>query len=574
MSETNKEKEESLHEMEEEEEEEKQEIEEEITHTTTVKQPIQESNTSQQQTNDAGQNSTNVNNNENTSNNQNVSSPQDQFFNFYTDNHGNPTYTKEFDNDNDDDDDLQQDIDHEIEENMLQSTLDSSYDDSSSMNGTTCCFACLLVLIAIALIAAGVGLNYGFMPPRKRHTHDPNYPECNEKAFNDDIKKLIAIPLSTSIQEMKETQKLENDGYDMSQDINIIQNIVKEIKDKETELILLYGAIEKHKGTIEIFDQIEENTNEPLRVWFIDATILNKYNGTLHERTACLFNRADEWVKKHKNYRLLVVFDHLSHYYQQNKQIQDRGIIWNQLDSLIHWKKSNLWTLFIVESNPNMINIQNINYAEKIFYQNQKTKAICIPFNGGIIFEKVIKRLTSTNSDVIKIQYQQQNNINNNDTEDIQWQQLTNYMKYFAISDAFAIYYTRIRTEAKEKYTSSGVPITFEFDHILEIVQQYNSHFQDADVESMKRFAMSIGQTQCFNHNQNTDSNGTDNIISSISNDQTNTDLNNKPSSSSLSSHKNKQSKISKSTILSIAVIMAIIIIILLVVWSCYVIIV
>merc|ERR1712130_751391 len=87
--------------------------------------------------------------------NNDAQSPQDQFFNFYQDDHGNPTYSNTASND--------MENDREIEDEILAANISldaESTDNGSSMSGTTCCFICLLILIAIALILAGVGLNY------------------------------------------------------------------------------------------------------------------------------------------------------------------------------------------------------------------------------------------------------------------------------------------------------------------------------------------------------------------------------------------------------------------------------
>lgn len=406
-----------------------------------------------------------------------IVSPQNQFFNFYQDKHGNPTYSKEFAIDDD-----------EIASPSIESPLTDNQNQNHTKINVTCCFLCILISISIALIIVGVGLHYGFMPPQKKYSNDKNYPECNMDLFDENIKPLIRINLLNSINEMKETDKLENNGYHMNKDVNIIQNIVKEIKKDNIEMILLYGAIERHRGTLQIFDQIEQNMNEPVILWLIDSMILNKYNGTAHQRCLCLFHRAEQWVNKHKTYRLLLVFDHLSHYYAQNDQITDRGYIWNQLQSLIHWKKSKKWTLFIIESDPNNMNIKNNNnYAKKLFYQNSKTKAIYLPFQGGLFFEKVMKRLISNNIQMMKINY----NLNNNDSSiDEQWKILKNEMKYYTLSDAFAIYYNRIRSEAKEMYSmSNSLPITFEFNHILSIIQEYNNKFTDKDIIEIKEFS-------------------------------------------------------------------------------------
>ena len=113
------------------------------------------------------------------------------------------------------------------------------------MAGTTCCFICLLLLIAISLIAAGVGLNYGFMPPRKKHLNDPDYPECNIDMFRDKIKKKITVDLDKSWVEIREMQKLETEGLEMNQNESVITDIIATIKHPKTQMILLYGSIEK-----------------------------------------------------------------------------------------------------------------------------------------------------------------------------------------------------------------------------------------------------------------------------------------------------------------------------------------
>merc|ERR1712130_26680 len=227
-----------------------------------------------------------------------------------------------------------------------------------------------------------------------------------------------------------------------------------------------------------------------IKIWLIDFSLFMKYNGTIHQRTACLFERADEWERKHSNYKLLVVLDHISHYYQNKETPDDRGIVWNELESLFHWKKYKKWTLFVVESNPNMMMVEGMDYAQKIFYENSRAHTICIPFVGGTFFKKVMTRLISTNHNVIRLHFKS--------NENAEWEQLLEYMQFYTLADTFFIYYTRIRNDAHSLYQKHGIPISLQFENISSMIQEYNNHFQDTDIQKMKEFALSIGEKKCF----------------------------------------------------------------------------
>eukprot|EP01084_Bolivina_argentea_P174509 302292_1 len=130
-------------------------------------------------------------------------------------------------------------------------------------------------------------------------------------------------------------------------------------------------------------------------------------------------------------------------------------------------------------------------------------------------------------------------------------------MQRFTIYDTFSVYYTRIRSEAYQKQKQTGLPIIFQFNEILSIIQQYNKHFQDEIITKMEQFSQFIGETNCFNNHPK------DEPKHIKSNSQILKATNpSKPL-------KNK-SKLNKRTIIIIVTIIAIIIVLLGIAWSCY----
>ena len=293
-----------------------------------------------------------------------------------------------------------------------------------------------------------------------------------------------------------------------------------------------------------------------VKVWLFDAEALMIYNGNVHERCACLFGRADEWQKENPHLKLLVVLDHISEYYKDSKTPSDRGILWNELKSLVNWKKDKRWTLFIVESDPSVMVVGNMDYAKTIFSQRNKvTQAVCIPFDGAIFFEKVMTQLIDENAVTI-----------DNGRNNTEWNELVTNMRYFSLTDAYSVYYMDLRNKAKEMFQAKGFPIAFKFDYLAKIIADHSAVFKENSIERMAAFAKSIGDDGCFDDSK---------IIETLKEDEKKKGVDvNISDKSPFAKVRNKElptrkTPVKKSTMLMIAVIIITIIVILLCVWSC-----
>jgi len=403
---------------------------------------------------------------------------------------------------------------------------DGGDDPEDVLTMTVFCCLCAAVLLLIAL-----GLYYqynstGWTPDSQGLSRDASYPECNAREFEARIEPQISSVVENWNKDQNEglDSKHNPDGvgaYDLNMDRRIMANVMRQIQDEAKELVLLYGAIERHKGTLRLFSainqQLTERYDERPRTWIYDLFDLET-NGTVHERIMCLFERADQWAKEHPAQRLLVVLDHISHYFQEKATVKDRGVVWNQLSSLSLWKRSSKWTLFVVESDPMAMAVGNQDYAQHIFKDNKKARTICIPFAGGYFFERVLRTLTTSNPQRIRMEFGPQKEDENQKGDGTQkadgkqkgdgtqkggvdreseWTKLETKMRAFTLDDTFDLYHEDFRTKVLEKAQKNtpGTPVVLNFDEILMLASEHDIHFQDHTVQRMETFASSFGQS-------------------------------------------------------------------------------
>ena len=124
-------------------------------------------------------------------------------------------------------------------------------------------------------------------------------------------------------------------------------------------------------------------------------------NTSVHERVACLFQRADEFKTDFPGQQLLVVLDHVS----QITTKVNPNMIWNHLTNPKHWKgKDENWMLFVVESDPRKMIVDGESHGRRIFKPDY-ADTISIPFTGGLFFERIMRSLTTKNPAIITMGY-------------------------------------------------------------------------------------------------------------------------------------------------------------------------
>lgn len=372
---------------------------------------------------------------------------------------------------------------------------DDEDQEIDSEDQTVTIIFCCLCIVLVVVVAMGIYLNRQHLSPQSQDfSQDPEYPECNPQRFDDEIKPIISSETSSRIKKDREDWSLLHDQYEMSWNPMIVDKVLDQIQNEDKELVLLYGAIERHKGTLQLFDSIEQRLEEAHRptMWIYDLTDLEyESNGTVHERINCLLERSDEWSTQHPDRRLLVVLDHITHYFQHREDVNARGVVWNRLDQIHEWKTSSKWTLFVVESDPTEMTVQNKDWSMRIFTQNQvKVETICIPFTGSYFFERSIRTLTTKNPDIITMKYGE--NTTDNGTE--RWNKLKDEMRAFSLEDTFHLYHDEVRVKA-QKLEQQGNPIVLQFDVIEQLAIDHNTRFHDSTVERMEKFAKAFGQS-------------------------------------------------------------------------------
>jgi len=444
--------------------------------------------------------------------------PKDQFFGFQKDQHGEPTMA----------------FDPEHKESMNQMKIEESKSahpmipsqsierslsvhtedmfrerdvtrsselfesDSKDQNAdlredtVTTCVYCLLYITIILLIGAGIYYDKfsRFSPRSQDLADDPAYPECNLDRFIHEIEPTIS-------KRQKEEWSLAYDAYEMEVDPRVLGNVMDQIRDENKELVLLYGSIERHVGTLRLFQAIEAGSGTVApKIWIYDLTDLEyDSNGTVHERINCLFKRADQWTSEHPERRLLVVLDHISHYFRQHPVLKDRGVVWNKLSSIGQWKHKRQWTLFVVEADPTEMNVENDgkthDYAKRIFHesdQSDRVQTICLQFTGSYFFGRLMRSLTTSNPDTVTMEYK------DGAPSGDEWKRLMDKMRAFSLEDAFHLYHDEIRAKAHEM-ERDGFPIMFRFEEIEKLAVDHPTQFGDATIRGMERFAASFGQS-------------------------------------------------------------------------------
>lgn len=369
---------------------------------------------------------------------------------------------------------------------------DSDDYDNGSCLWIICCICILVVLFIGALIYINNSLSSS--DPHD-FTNNPDYPECNEAMFHSQIEPIIDSKVSERMKQQREDWSLRYDAYEMNVDPQIVTNVVQHIYDDNKQMVLVYGAIESHKGTVQLFDAVEERLNEPneatktrmnqetksanesTKTWIYDLQDLTQHKGVVHERLIGLFQRADEWSTQHPNSRLLVVLDHIS---QPNGK-ENRAVVWNQLFHF-KWKKNPKWKIFVVESDPKMMIVDGDNHGKRIFGKQSHVATVSVPFTGGPFFEKVMKSLTTRNPDIITM-----NTAN--------WTKLENLMRGFTVEDTFNLYHDAIRTKVRGLEKQSANPIVLEMKEVMVLVEEQNTQFEVQMVQRMESWARSFGQT-------------------------------------------------------------------------------
>jgi len=386
-------------------------------------------------------------------------------------------------------------------------------EDKKSCVGMMCGLCLLLVLCAVG--AWWFNRSFTHSTTKDKHSNysgNPDYPECNEETFNKLILPMIHLGSSERMKKQQEDWKLRHDKYDMSVDPANVANVVDHIEDEKMQLVLIFGAIKEHVGTVQLFEAIEKQLSSKgntgtrrspgvqgkanTTTWIYDLMDLTAHNGSVQERTMCLFQRAQEWTQKHPEERLLVALDHIS----QPNDKENRGGIWSELSAFKQWKQRKEWTLFVVESDPKTMIVDGENWGKRVFdTKKEEVTTISIPFIGGVLFEGVMRSLTENNPSIITMGYgegKKENGLNTGeDTE--KWMKLREITRGFTVDDTYDLYHNAIRMKANELEEQNGKGITLKMDDVLELAtdQKTRTQFDNAMVDRMDVFAKSVGQT-------------------------------------------------------------------------------
>ena len=405
---------------------------------------------------------------------------QDQFFNFFTDQHGNPigpisrTQTTS----------VQESI------NSYQTNGSTESGEYSSNNG--CIIACVFFVIALIFISIGFAINYGLISinENKKYSNDKNYPECSEILYN----KLI----KPEINHITLDNLGINKHYKRYIDYDLLKNIKNGILNDKLELFLLYGGIDRHFGTKKLFNEInKEMPDKNLEIYIIETATLIKYNGTLKERIRCLYKRFDNHSQIMTNKQLIVVFDHLSHYYIDSGKHND-GMIWSDINDLQKNKNNKNWKLFLVQSNPDAMTWNNVNWGSIIFGPQREsfTQPICVPFFNTTILLNMINHLNTFNKNMLTININKTNDLESN----------IKSMKYHAFDSVLKLYDSihmhvmkkMINITHNNTYTK---PIILQYNDILNDIKNAPNSFMDDDgIRKIIKFAKSVQQQTCFQH--------------------------------------------------------------------------
>ena len=350
----------------------------------------------------------------------------------------------------------------------------------SNVNSTSCVVFCVFAILAIVFVFVGIGLSKGFTPEQRFHSNDPNYPECNSKLFekhiypflqqfnvqNDENQSTVNIISDTYTDDSATSNKI----YQLVFDSEIIENIQDKIHNEKLNVFLLYGAIERYEGTKQLFNQVYElsrrkpninisqsqsksettqtniDIDKTIEIWLIDSDLFDPknhaFNGTMEERTLCLLHQANDIQLKYdqsenqNHIQIVLVFDHLSHYFSIHSNKKDSGLIWTEIEHLQDWRKSERWNLFVLESNPDMMTIKHHSYAKMLFTNgnsasNDDSKksiaphhasltstsdSICVPFQDAYFFQLLITKYICQTQDNIntKLDHDKKKNTTNN----------------------------------------------------------------------------------------------------------------------------------------------------------------
>lgn len=167
-------------------------------------------------------------------------------------------------------------------------------------------------------------------------------------------------------------------------------------------------------------------------------------------------------------------------------------MFWNALKSIKNWKQQHEWTLFVVESNPTLVDIlveDSENLARSLFNFDGYSTAICIPFTGGFVLERVIRSLTTSHQDMIQLVYSQR--VKMEQTQNVEWVKLMDKTRGFTVEDTFHLYHDLIRQKALEQEQVKGLPVRVQFSDIAHWINSFKPRFEKLVRERMEFVAHS-----------------------------------------------------------------------------------